>query len=49
MAPIWWDYQFGFELLIVNGLITFLGLYLFSKSNPNQPANKLPQKKQFKL
>ncbi len=26
-----WGYQFGFEILIVNGLITFLGLLLFSK------------------
>ena len=26
-------YQFGFEILIVNGLITFLGLWLFSKKS----------------
>ena len=26
-------YQFGFELLIVNGLITFVGLWLFRKKN----------------
>ena len=26
-----WGYKFGFELLIVNGLITFLGLLIFSK------------------
>jgi Na+/proline symporter len=25
------DYQFGYELLIINGLITFLGLYFFHK------------------
>ena len=24
-------YQFGFEILIVNGLLTFVGLYVFSK------------------
>ncbi len=27
---IWPDYQFGFELLIINGLITFLGMLLLS-------------------
>ena len=26
-----WGYQFGFEILIVNGLLTFLGLIFFSK------------------
>ena len=28
-----WGYKFGFELLIVNGLITFIGLWLFSNRN----------------
>jgi SSS family solute:Na+ symporter len=27
---IFWGYKFGFELLVVNGLITFAGLYLLS-------------------
>jgi len=27
---LFWGYKFGFELLIINGLITFLGLYLLS-------------------
>jgi Na+/proline symporter len=27
-------YKFGFELLLLNGLITFVGLYIFSKKNP---------------
>ncbi len=27
-----WGYQFGFELLLVNGLLTFLGLWTISKS-----------------
>ncbi|MFO7573931.1 MAG: sodium:solute symporter [Bacteroidales bacterium] len=27
-----WGYKFGFELLILNGLITFIGLLIFSKS-----------------
>lgn len=31
-APVWWNgYKFGFEMLIVNGLITFFGLWLISK------------------
>jgi Na+/proline symporter len=25
-----WDYRFGYELLMLNGLLTFLGLWLFS-------------------
>jgi SSS family transporter len=28
-----WGYKFGFEILILNGLITFLGLFLISKEN----------------
>lgn len=32
-----WGYQFGFEILIVNGLLTFLGLMVFSrKDSPGQ-------------
>jgi hypothetical protein len=27
----WFEYEFGFELLILNGLLTFLGLLLISK------------------
>jgi Na+/proline symporter len=30
-AQLFWGYKFGFELLIVNGLITFLGIFLISK------------------
>jgi hypothetical protein len=26
-----WGYKFGFELLIINGLLVFLGLYLTRK------------------
>ncbi len=26
-----WGYRFGFELLVINGLITFVGLWVFSK------------------
>ena len=27
-APLWWGYTFGYELLMLNGLLTFLGLWL---------------------
>lgn len=31
-APVWWDgYKFGFEMVVVNGFITFIGLWLISK------------------
>jgi Na+/proline symporter len=30
-------YKFGFELLLLNGLLTFIGLYIFSRKNP-KPA-----------
>ena len=29
-----WDYHFGYELLMLNGLLTFAGLY-FTRKNPN--------------
>ena len=32
-----WGYQFGFEILIVNGLLTFLGLLAFSKKVTPSP------------
>lgn len=35
-APIWFDgYKFGFELLILNGLLTFIGLYLIRLARSN--------------
>ena len=30
-APIWWDYHFGYELLMLNGLLTMAGCWLLSK------------------
>lgn len=30
MAGEWWGYRFGYELLMLNGLLTFLGLYTLS-------------------
>lgn len=30
-APFWWGFEFGFELLIVNGLLCFLGMFLIRK------------------
>ncbi len=33
-----WGYQFGFEILIVNGLLTFLGLLACSKKITASPC-----------
>ena len=30
LARQWWGYRFGYELLMLNGLLTFLGLWLLS-------------------
>lgn len=30
LATVWWNYQFAYELLLLNGLICFLGLLLIS-------------------
>ncbi len=27
----WWNYKMGFEILLINGGLTFIGLYIFSK------------------
>lgn len=35
-SPIWWGYTFGYELLMLNGLITFGGLWIISHGS--QPA-----------
>ena len=36
MAVQWlWGYQFGYELLMINGLMTFFGLFLTSKKQKN--------------
>ena len=32
MAQTFWGYHFGYELLMLNGLLTFLGLWLLSRS-----------------
>jgi Na+/proline symporter len=34
MATHLWGYHFGYELLMLNGLLTFVGLY-FTRKNPN--------------
>jgi len=28
-----WDYHFGYELLMLNGLLTFLGLWVFGNKS----------------
>ena len=33
VAPVWWGFHFGFELLIVNGAICFLGLFLIREKS----------------
>ncbi len=33
---LFWGYQFGFEILIINGLLTFISLLLVSKKNHKQ-------------
>ena len=33
-ATLLWGYQFGFELLLLNGFLTALGLWGFSKNAP---------------
>ena len=33
IAPIWWGFHFGFELLIVNGVLCFLGMMMIRKKN----------------
>lgn len=30
-APVWWGYRFGYELLMLNGVLTFAGCLLLSK------------------
>lgn len=32
-APIWWNYHFGYELLMLNGLITVIGLAIIRRKN----------------
>lgn len=36
-VPVWWGYTFGYELLMLNGALTFAGLCLLRK-NANSPA-----------
>jgi len=33
IAPIWWGFHFGFELLIVNGALCFFGMMLIRKKD----------------
>ncbi|HYW96553.1 MAG TPA: sodium:solute symporter, partial [Bacteroidales bacterium] len=39
-----WGYKFGFELLILNGLITFMGLVIISASNKTSICNNTESK-----
>ncbi len=35
-AELLWGYKFGFEILILNGLLTFLGMLFFAKRKKNE-------------
>ena len=35
LAPIFWNYHFSYELLLINATLTFLGLWSFSSSQPH--------------
>jgi Na+/proline symporter len=34
-------YKFGFEMLLVNGFLTFMGLLLFSRKNDSEPSSRV--------
>ena len=36
-SPVWFDYHFGFEILLLNGLITFVLLWLSSLITHHSP------------
>lgn len=38
MAPVWWNYKFGYELLVFNGLLTACGLFLL-RANDKRVQN----------
>ena len=44
-----WGYKFGFELLLVNGLLTFLGLLTLRQGKPflNEPTTLLDERNTF--
>ena len=41
-SPLWFGYRFGFEILLLNGLITFLLLWLSSFRNPGRNNDSAP-------
>ncbi|UOR05995.1 sodium:solute symporter [Hymenobacter aerilatus] len=38
-SKAWWGYEFGFEILILNGILTFLGLLLISRPTATRELN----------
>jgi Na+/proline symporter len=37
LSPLWFNgYQFGYEIIIINGLLTFFGLYFLSRSGKQE-------------
>ena len=43
-APIWWNYRFGYELLMLNGLLTMLLLFVVRKPGTSTTTPLLPTK-----
>ena len=43
-APIWWNYRFGYELLMLNGLLTMLLLFVVCKPGNYTKTNLLSTK-----
>ena len=42
VSPLYWHYRFGYELLLLNGLLTFLGLASLSRGGGRSHARRLP-------
>jgi len=40
---LFWGYKFGFEVLILNGLLMFIGLLLISKKEPQNNTQNIPE------
>ena len=42
-SEIWFDgYKFGFEILMLNGFLTFMGLWFISKKHPEEAVALMP-------
>ena len=41
-APLWWNYHFGYELLLFNGILTFSGLWMISVTHHTKQSVSHP-------